>query len=144
FVVFWAGRISQWCYVVEHCASRYLDLFGALPPETAAAAGSLVAYADSRCRLISDVLEMLRPALDRAEGDLTAAAQAAGVSTLSLELVMSGAPGTGVWGVTVGFESDAPCFSERHLACFNIVRDGQPRAYQVDLPLTLGGTLHLQ
>jgi hypothetical protein len=68
----------------------------------------------------------------------------ADAGSLALELIVSAPPGSGIWGVNVGLDSHAPAFTEHQIGCFNIIRDGRPHAYQLDIPLMLAGDIHHQ
>jgi hypothetical protein len=69
--------------------------------------------------------------------------QIAGAGSLTIELTMSAREGADVWGVNVGVEGHAPAFSERHIGCFNVIRDGGAHSYRLDIPLMLQGDLHV-
>jgi hypothetical protein len=143
YLVFWSSRVAQWCYTLERCAERYIDLLARIPAHRLDAVAGLIAYSDFRVRNIEKIVTRLRPAADRIVSAHRSAALLAEAGPLTLELVVSGAPGPGIWSVNVGLESHVPAFTERHVGCFNIIRDGEPHAYQLDIPLMVAGDIHL-
>jgi hypothetical protein len=143
FRVFWTSRISDWCHTVEHCATRYIDLLPAVPASLDTAGHRLLAYLAPKARAMEEMLDALHAAVAWIPAVRTQVARAAGAGWLTLELAMVAKPGPDQWSYSVGIESVAPGFSERHLGCGILIRDGQPHTYEIDIPLTLFGDIHV-
>jgi hypothetical protein len=143
YLAMWTSRVSQWGYVVDQCARRYLELLPrAVPPLDRGTAMALT-YVDRRAAVLQDHLAELTTTAEEIAATGRNAARAGGATHLSLELILSGAPGAESWSFTVGMESTTPAFSERHVGTGYVIRDGQPHVYEFDLPVTLSGHVHI-
>jgi len=143
FLTFWRSRVAHWCYTVERCAERYVDVLARIPESRVAALAGPFAYSDFRAREIEKALTRLRPAADRLVAAHRGAERLADAGSLTLELVISAPSGPALWWVNVGLESYVPAFSETHIGCFNIIRDGEPHIYKLDIPLMLAGDIRV-
>jgi hypothetical protein len=144
FLTFWTSRVAQWCYIVERCSQRYVDLLPRLREPDAIATVDLIAFVDVRAREIVEVADRLVSAVNRVSSLQRGAGDLAGTAALVLELVVSAPSGSGQWTVNIGVEAYAPAFTEWRVGCFNIIRDGQPHVYRLDIPVMLVGDIHMQ
>ena len=143
YLALWTSRVSQWLYVVEQCARRYLDLLPrAVPPHDRGTAMALT-YVDRRAAVLQTQLGEFVGVAEEIAAAGHDAARAAGATHISLELIITGVPGPESWTFTVGMESTTPAFSERHVGTAYVIRDGEPHVYEFDLPVTLSGNVHV-
>lgn len=63
---------------------------------------------------------------------------------IALELVVAAAPGRETWLLVIGVQSHYPSYHESQIHAENLIRDGKPHTYRVELPLTLLGTISLR
>jgi hypothetical protein len=109
------------------------------PPEVR----RLVSYSGEIAAALIPVVARASEAAARLPVTREHAERAAGSGWMLLELALVAAPGDGVWSVNVGVEGAAPAFVETHLSCANVIRDGQPHRYEIEIPLLLAGHVQL-
>jgi len=62
---------------------------------------------------------------------------------MTIELVMAADPGEDCWSVSVDVESRYPFYHQAAVHVANLIRDGKPHAYLVELPLMVLGDIQL-
>jgi hypothetical protein len=143
YLTFWSSRVTQWCVAAETCGRRYADLLPQVPRHLVNGMEGVLAYAHGRAEKIAGHIGQLTKLAQRVNAMQKAVPRIAGAGSLAIEFTLSAREGVDLWGVNVGVEGYAPAFSERHIGCFNVIRDGCAHSYRLDIPLMLQGDVHV-
>jgi hypothetical protein len=93
---------------------------------------------------IEEQIQRMQPLIDAIPAVRRDAARAAGAHGLTLDFTIAAPPGRETWGFNVGIESQSPAYTERHIGCGTLVRDGHPHAFAIDIPLMIAGDIHVR
>jgi hypothetical protein len=144
YLLFWTSRVAQWCFAVERCAARYLDVLPRLTLPLDQDIAQLVARVHGMAEPIEEQIQRLQPLIDAIPAVQRDAARAAGARGLTLDFTIAAPPGKETWGFNVGIESQSPAYTERHVGCGTLMRDGHPHAFEIDIPLMIAGDIHVR
>jgi hypothetical protein len=144
YLFFWTSRVAQWCFAVERCAARYLELLPRLRLPVDQDIARLVARVHGMAEPIEEQIQRMQPLIDAIPAVRQDAARAAGARGLTLDFTIAAPPGKETWGFNVGIESQSPAYTERHVGCGTLIRDGHPHAFAIDIPLMIAGDIHVR
>jgi hypothetical protein len=136
------ARAGHLLGVLDIVAERLSRVRPMLSETTSTNTHRLLAYADLA---VGDLCARLAALADRMPwARITEAARSWQVPpVMKLELMVAADPGPETWPLSIAVESLYPFYQEVFLHSDNLIRDGNPHAYVVELPISLLGDIYL-